>query len=221
LIRKWHGAVKIREERIKDGTLSAAARDFHLYTNDEKVMEFNRRLAGLSKIPEYIPQARERSQKKVEEMEELRTHQARRKERNDERWKSLVKGGDGVADEKYAGSEWDHPRSPPPKERRIERSGLREAIMGFDSDDEDGTAKSRWDGVGPPRPQYRPRRDSNEAVFGFGGDRDRFALVSKSGRHHTGKVLRGDVQREGGSVKGSRSNVVRFSEEVEVRVIDG
>jgi hypothetical protein len=263
VIRKWHGVVKSREERIKDGTLPAAAQNFQLYTTDEDVMKFNRKLVGLPGIPEYLPQARERSQKQMKEMEEMKMHQARRRECNDQR-RFLAKSGGAVVDGKYAGPKWDRPCSPP-KETRRDRRGLSEASMGFDNDSEedDGYGVSRWghqqatrarrgsiettDGLDsndryagfrwdgarpprPPRPQYRPRRDSNEAVVGFGRESDRFALVSKSGKHRAEKDTvyfvpparhTKHLEKEEDSVKESRGKVVRFSEDVEIRVIDG
>jgi hypothetical protein len=233
--------------------LPAAARNFHLYTTDEDVMKFNRKLAGLPEIPEYIPHARERSQEEVEELEELKKYQTRRRDRNDDRKRFLGKGGDGFVHEKYAGSKWNRPRSPPPKETKRERRGLSEVIMGLDNDDDEfrwglpqdtcarrGSietaddsnryAGSKWDQTRPPRPQYRPRRDSNEAVVGFGGETHQFALVGKSGRHRAEKETgyfvpparhTKHLEKEEDPVKGIRSKVVRFSEDVDIRVIDG
>jgi hypothetical protein len=116
VIRKWHDAVKTREERLENGTLPAAAQNFHLYITDEEVMKFNRKLAGLPEIPPYKPAAREKT---WEEDEERKAHQARRRERNDERRRFLTMGGDSVVDGRYAGPKWDRPCSTPPiRERR-------------------------------------------------------------------------------------------------------
>jgi hypothetical protein len=69
---------------MKDGSLPAAAKNFHLYTRDE-VMRFNRKLTGLPEIPPDTPPARSKTQEKVEEDEERKAHQAMKRDRNERR----------------------------------------------------------------------------------------------------------------------------------------
>jgi hypothetical protein len=175
-------------------------------------MDFNRKLVGLPVILPYEPPVRTKTQYEGEEEEESKMHQTKRSERNEQRKRVLLTGRDSVVEGRDAGPKWDRPRSPTTKLSHHSRRGSREASMGFYSDDHGGYGVARVSGTlesnidrgdyatfaGPTsyqprslRPQYRPRRDSNEAVVGFGGEANRFGLVSRSGRFRVGKQ-RGD-----------------------------
>jgi hypothetical protein len=84
-------------------------------------------------------------------------------------------GYDTGDDASYAGSRYR------PHDTRARRDSI-ESIVG-DVHDDRGRS---------PRPQYRSRRDSNEAVIGFGVERDKLGLMSTSGRYRVGKKAEGE-----------------------------